>query len=106
MDTLGIGDVTALLSAIGVLVAAVAGAAVKLGNCLEALRRQTARVQVTATQTRREMGSDTERIQKQVERIEQRLVRLNDSVFARANVTDERINQLGYRLRSVEERST
>lgn len=104
MDGIGIGDVTALVSAVGVLVAAVAGAAVKIGSCLEALRRQTARVQATATQTRREMGTDSERIKGQVVRIEKGLTRINDAVFARANITDERINQIGYRLRSVEER--
>ena len=103
MNTLGLGDITALVTAIGVLVGTLAASAVKLGQCINGLRRQTARVQHTTTQTRREVHTETGDIKSQVERIEAGLDRIQDAVFERANITDQRINHLSTRIKEVED---
>lgn len=106
MDVLGLGEITALLTAIGVLSGTVASAAIKIGNCLSDLRRQTARVQSTATQTKNEVTNETALIRSKIETLETGMDRLRDAVFDRANVTDARINQMAGRIESVEVKRT
>lgn len=99
---MGLGDITALLTAIGVLIGVLASSAVKIGNCLSDLRRQTARVQSTATHTQRELANDMAAIREKLGTVETGMDGLRDAVFHRANITDARINALAERLRDVE----
>lgn len=103
-NAMGLGDITALVTAIGVLVGAVASSAVKIGACLSDIRRQTARVQSTATSTKREVVNETAAIRDQMESVEDGLERLHSAVFERANITDARINGLADRIRNIESR--
>ena len=104
MNIIGPGDIAAILTAVGLLVGAIAGAASKIGQCISDLRRQTARVQSTATQTRREVGTETAEIKEHVSELQRGLDRVSNAVFDRANVTDARINAVSERIRNLEKR--
>lgn len=103
-NAMGLGDITALVTAIGVLIGVVGSSAAKIGKCLSDIRRQTARVQSTATSTKREVVNETAAIRDQMESVEDGLERLHSAVFERANITDARINGLADRVRNIESR--
>lgn len=106
MNVIGPGDIVAILTAVGVLVGSIAGAASKIGQCLSDLRRQTARVQSTATQTRRDVETETGEIKENVAELQRGLDRLSDAVLDRANLTDARINSVAERIGNLEKRIT
>src|SRR5699024_6201324 len=79
----GLEDWTALIAALGVLVTAIGTVAVKIGTCLSELRRQTARVQSTATKTKRAVEQQTSAQDTKLDDIGASVNRLNEEFIHR-----------------------
>ena len=100
----GLEDWTALIAALGVLVTAIGTVAVKIGTCLSDLRRQTARVQSTATKTKRaveQQGSDQDT---KLDDIGASVNRLNEEFIHRTGLMDSRLDRIVNRLERLEHR--
>ena len=99
-----VADWTALIAALGVLVTAIGTVAVKIGTCLSDLRRQTARVQSTATKTKRaveQQGSDQDT---KLDDIGASVNRLSEAFIHRSGLIDARLDRIVNRLERLEHR--
>lgn len=105
----GIGDLTALVTAVGVLAGAIGIAAVKIMKCINDLRVQQIRVQQQTTRMRLEAAGTGEVVQHNSELIKNDLNDISVKVeklhymFAeRWATTDNRFNRIEDRLQHVE----
>lgn len=99
-----IADWTALIAALGVLVGAIGTVAVKIGTCLSDLRRQTARVQSTATKTKRAVEQQTSDQDTKLDDITLSVNRLTESFINRCGIIDNRLDRISRRLERLENR--
>lgn len=95
-------DLTALIAALGVLIAAFGTSAVKIGKCLSDIRRQTARVQSTATATKREVVNQQEVTAGQLEHVGDTVQTLSAAFVTRMGVLDSRLERIAIRLERLE----
>lgn len=93
--TATIDDVTALLTAIGLLIGALSATAGRAAQCLSDLRRQTARLQSTATKTERRQLDAGEKID-----------RISDLLLDHITMTDARAGRIVTRLDQIDTRLT
>ncbi|PZP03170.1 MAG: hypothetical protein DI609_01295 [Corynebacterium urealyticum] len=93
--TATIDDVTALLTAIGLLIGALSATAGRAAQCLSDIRRQNARLQSTATKTERRQLDGNAKID-----------RLSELLLDHITMTDARAGRIVTRLDSVDDRLT
>ena len=93
--TATIDDVTALLTAIGLLIGALSATAGRAAQCLSDIRRQNARLQSTATKTER----------RQVD-VNQKIDRLHELMLDHITMTDSRAGRIVTRLDAHDTRLT
>ena len=93
--TATIDDVTALLTAIGLLIGALSATAGRAAQCLADIRRQNAHLQSTATKTAR----------RQVD-VDAKIDRLSELLLDHITMTDARAGRIVTRLDSVDDRLT
>lgn len=98
------GDLTALIAALGVLVGAIGAAAAKIGGCLSDLRRQTARVQSTATKTSRAVEEHKSEHDEKLDGITSSVNRLNEAFIHRIGMIDGRLDRIVNRIERLEHR--
>lgn len=99
-----VADWTALIAALGVLAGAIGTAAVKIGTCLSDLRRQTARVQSTATKTKRAVEQQASDQDTKLDDIAASVNRLNEEFIHRTGLMDSRLDRIVNRLERLEHR--
>lgn len=99
-----IADWTALVAALGVLVGAIGTVAVKIGACLSDLRRQTARVQSTATKTKRAVEQQASDQDTKLDDIGASVNRLSEAFIHRSGLIDARLDRIVNRLERLEHR--
>lgn len=97
-----IEDLTALVAALGVLTAAFGTSVVKIGKCLSDLRRQTARVQSTATATKREVVNHQVVTAEQLNHVGDTVQTLSSAFMTRMGVIDSRMERIATRLERLE----
>lgn len=93
--TATIDDVTALLTAIGLLIGALSATAGRAAQCLSDIRRQNARLQSTATKTER----------RQVD-VDAKIDRLSELLLDHITTTDSRAGRIVTRLDAHDTRLT
>ncbi|MFB9776894.1 hypothetical protein [Brevibacterium otitidis] len=93
--TATIDDVTALLTALGLLIGALSATAGRAAQCLSDIRRQNARLQSTATKTER----------RQVD-VNQKIDRLHELMLDHITMTDSRAGRIVTRLDHQDARLT
>lgn len=91
--TATIDDVTALLTALGLLIGALSATAGRAAQCLSDIRRQNARLQSTATKTER----------RQVD-VNAKIDHLTQVVLDHITMTDNRAGRIVARLEHVDDR--
>ena len=106
-----IGDLTALITAVGVLVTAVGVAAVKISGCISELRHQTMKVQqqtvrarIAADDTGQIMQDNTEQIKNEVSDLAGKVDRLQYLLTERVAYSDRRFSRFADRLQTLESR--
>lgn len=104
-----IGDLTALVTAVGVLVGAVGVAAVKISGCINELRQQTIKVQQQTVRMRMEAADTGEAVQNSAERIRQEILDISvktellyNRFGERVALNDNRFNRIEDRLHTIE----
>lgn len=93
--TATIDDVTALLTAIGLLIGALSATAGRAAQCLSDIRRQNARLQSTATKTERRQLDGNAKID-----------RISDLLLDHITMTDARAGRIVTRLDQIDTRLT
>lgn len=107
----GLGDLTALITAVGVLATAVGVAAVKISSCINELRQQTLKVQqqtvrarIAADDTGQIMQDNTEQIKNDVSDISVKVERLHFLLTESVAISDRRFSRMDDRLQVLESR--
>lgn len=106
-----IGDLTALVTAVGVLVGAVGVAAVKISGCINELRQQTMKVQqqtvrarIAADDTGQMVQDNTEQIKSDVSDLAVKVERMQYLLTERVAYSDRRFSRFADRLQTLESR--
>lgn len=102
MDALGLADITALLSALAVLLGALGAMTAKISRCLAALREQQIKVAWQTVRMRhetREAGAD---MSDRSEELKESIDRLSDMFMDRTDITDRKFERVYSRLERVE----
>lgn len=106
-----IGDLTALVTAVGVLVGAVGVAAVKISGCINELRQQTMKVQqqtvrarIAADDTGQMVQDNTEQIKSDVSDLAVKVERMQFLLTERVAYSDRRFSRFADRLQVLESR--
>ena len=106
-----IGDLTALVTAVGVLVTAVGVAAVKISGCISELRhqtmkaqQQTVRARIAADDTGQIVQDNTEQIKNEVSDLAGKVDRLQYLLTERVAYSDRRFSRFADRLQTLESR--
>lgn len=107
----GLGDLTALITAVGVLAGAVGVAAVKISSCINELRQQTLKVQqqtvrarIAADDTGQIMQDHSEQIKNEVSDLAGKVDRLQYTLTERVAYSDRRFSRFADRLQALESR--
>lgn len=98
------GDLTALIAAVGVLVGSIGAAAAKIGACLSDLRRQTARVQSTANKTSRAVDEQRSESDRKLDGLTSSVNQLNEAFIHRIGMIDGRLDRIVNRIERLERR--
>ena len=106
-----IGDLTALITAVGVLVGAIGVAAVKVSGCINELRQQTLKVQqqtvrarIAADDTGQMVQDNTEQIKNDVSDLSVKVDRMQYLLTERVAYSDRRFSRFADRLQVLESR--
>lgn len=104
-----IGDLTALITAVGVLVGAIGVAAVKVSGCINELRQQTLKVQqqtvrarIAADDTGQMVQDNTEQMKTDMSELSDKVDRLHYLLDERVAYSDRRFSRLADRLQVLE----
>lgn len=107
----GLGDLTALITAVGVLAGAIGVAAVKISACIDELRHQTLKVQqqtvrarIAADDTGQAVESNTTQIKNDVSDISVKVERLHFLLTERVAISDRQFSRMDDRLQVLESR--
>ena len=107
----GLGDLTALITAVGVLAGAVGVSAVKISGCINELRQQTLKVQqqtvrarIAADDTGQIMQEHTEQITNDVSDLAVKVDRMQYLLTERVAYSDRRFSRFADRLQALESR--
>lgn len=107
----GLGDLTALITAVGVLAGAIGVAAVKISACIDELRHQTLKVQqqtvrarIAADDTGHAVENNTTQIKNDVSDISVKVERLHFLLTERVAISDRQFSRMDDRLQVLESR--
>lgn len=107
----GLGDLTALVTAVGVLAGAIGVAAVKISGCINELRQQTLKVQqqtvrarIAADDTGQAVQNNTTQIKNDVSDISVKVERLHFLLTESVATSDRRFSRMDDRLQVLESR--
>lgn len=106
-----IGDITALVTAVGVLAGAIGVAAVKISGCINELRHQTLKVQqqtvrarIAADDTGQTVQETSTEIKNDIAAVKSKVERMDYILSERVVYSDQRFSRIADRLQTLESR--
>lgn len=102
MDALGLADITALVSALAVLLGALGAMTVKISRCLAALREQQMKVAWQTVRMRHETRQAGTDMSDRSDELKESIDRLTTMFMERGNIADKKFERVYSRLERVE----